>query len=209
MKRISTAIIFVGIAMLIFALSSDVALDGMGGRRITNYGLMHDRLVNTILSVTMILGGLLLKMFGGPLSGPHLQGIDQLPKSEYIARWATTILVSACVWTLVVMYLWPTTLVAVTLLAVIAWCSFLPHATYTVLKRVWLGALLLALVMVIWHGIALAKPWFNDLTYRLIDKGVILLGTGDLPPLFAALLGGPLLIAIAGFTVSMRKARRN
>mgnify|MGYP000911705446 CR=1 FL=1 len=68
MKRISTAIMLVGIAMLILALGSDVAVDGMGGRRITNNGLMHDRLVNIILSVTLILGGLLLKLFGEKLS---------------------------------------------------------------------------------------------------------------------------------------------
>lgn len=121
MKRTSTAMMLVGIVMLILALGSDVAVDGMGGRRITNNGLMHDRLVNIILSVTLILGGLLLKLFGEKLSGPYLQAIDQLPTSEYFARWVTAILSSACVWVLLLMYLWPKTSVAVALLAAMAW----------------------------------------------------------------------------------------
>lgn len=209
MKRISTAIMLVGIVMLILALGSDVAVDGMGGRRITNNGLMHDRLVNIILSVALILGGLLLKMFGERLSVPYLEVIDLLPKSEYFARWATAILCAACVWVLVLMYLWPTTLVAAALLGVMAWCSFLPTATYTVLKRVWSGTLVLALGMTAWHAIALSVPWINSMTLMLISKGVLLAGTGRLLPLFAVMAGAPLLVSIGGFTVAALKAKGN
>ena len=207
MKRVSTAIMLVGIVMLILALGSDVAVDGMGGRRITNYGLMHDRLVNIILSVTLILGGLLLKMFGERLSGPYLQAIDRLPRGEYFARWATAMLASACVWMLVVMYIWPTTMVGIALLAVVAWCSFLPQATYAVLKRVWSVALVLAVGMAIWHVVAVFMPWINVLTLRLIDDGVSLVGTGHLLPLFAVMIGVPLLVSIVGFTFATLKAK--
>lgn len=209
MKRISTAIMLVGIVMLILALGSDVAVDGMGGRRITNNGLMHDRLVNIILSVTLILGGLLLKLFGEKLSGPYLQAIDQLPTSEYFARWVTAILSSACVWVLVLMYLWPTTLVAAALLGVMAWCSFLPRATYTVLKRVWVGTLVLALGMATWHAIALSVPWINAMTLMLISKGVPLVGTGRLLPLFTVMAGVPLLVSIGGFVFTTLKMKEN
>lgn len=171
MKKISTAIMLVGIVMLILALGSDVAVDGMGGRRIMNNGLMHDRLVNIILSVTLILAGLLLKLFGEKLSGPYLQAIDQLPASEYFARCATAILSSACVWVLLLMYLWPKTSVAAALLAAMAWYSFLPQATYTVLKRVWIGTLLLAVGMATWHLIALFSTGVNALTLGLISEG--------------------------------------
>lgn len=207
MKRISTAIMLVGVAMLILALGSDVAVDGMGGRRIINSGLMHDRLVNIILNVTLILGGLLLKLFGERLSGPYLQAIDQLPASEYFARWATAILSSACVWVLVLMYLWPTTLVAVALFGVMAWCSFLPKATYTVLKRVWSGTLMLALGMAAWHAIALSVPWINVMTLMLISKGVPLVGTGRLLPLFSVMAGVPLLVSIGGFVFTKLKVK--
>ncbi|MFG0787836.1 hypothetical protein [Delftia tsuruhatensis] len=199
----------VGIVMLILALGSDVAVDGMGGRRITNNGLMHDRLVNIILSVTLILGGLLLKLFGEKLSGPYLQAIDQLPTSEYFARWVTAILSSACVWVLVLMYLWPTTLVAAALLGVMAWCSFLPRATYTVLKRVWVGTLVLALGMATWHAIALSVPWINAMTLMLISKGVPLVGTGRLLPLFTVMAGVPLLVSIGGFVFTTLKMKEN
>lgn len=197
MKRISTAIMLAGIVMLILALGSDVAVDGMGGRRITNNGLMHDRLVKVILSVTLILGGLLLKLFGDKLSGPYLQAIDQLPASEYFARWATAILSS----------LWPTTLVATALLGVMTWCSFLPKATYTVLKRVWSGTLVLALGMTVWHAIALSVPWINSMTLMLISKGVHLVGTGRLLPLFSVLLLAPLLVSIGGLALAALKVR--
>lgn len=207
MKRVSTAIMLVGIVMLILALGSDVAVDGMGGRRITNNGLIHDRLVNIILSVTLILGGLLLKLFGEKLSGPYLQAIDQLPASEYFARWTTAILSSACVWVLVLMYLWPTTLVAAVLLGVGAWCSFLPKATYTVLKQVWSGTLVLALGMATWHAIALSVPWINAMTLMLISKGVPLVGTGRLLPLFAVMAGVPLLVSIGGFVFTTLKVK--
>jgi hypothetical protein len=208
MKRVSTAIMLVGIVMLILALGSDVAVDGMGGRRINNNGLMHDRLVNIILSVTLILGGLLLKLFGERLSGPYLQAIDQLPKSENCARCATAILSSVCVWMLVLMYIWPTTLAAVTLLGVMAWCSFLPMATYTVLKRVWAGTLVLAVGMAIWHAIALSIPWINVLTLKLISESVHLVGTGRLLPLFSVMVGIPLLVSIGGFTSTALKDRQ-
>jgi|GEM_PF-4974050 hypothetical protein len=207
MKRVSTAIMLVGVVMLILALGSDVAVDGMGGRRIINSGLMHDRLVNVILSVALILGGLLLKMFGERLSVPYLEAIDLLPKSEYFARWATAILSSACVWVLVLMYLWPTTLVAAALLGVMAWCSFLPKATYTVLKRVWSGTLVLALGMTVWHAIALSVPWINSMTLMLISKGVHLVGTGRLLPLFSVLLLAPLLVSIGGLALTALKVR--
>ena len=207
MKRVSTAIMLVGIVMLILALGSDVAVDGMGGRRITNNGLMHDRLVNIILSVTLILGGLLLKLFGEKLSGPYLQAIDQLPASEYFARWATAILSSACVWVLLLMYLWPKTSVAAALLAAMALCSFLPQATYTVLKRVWIGTLLLAVGMATWHLIALFSTGVNALTLGLISEGVSLIGTGRLLPLFAVMLGVPLLVSIGGVTFSALKSK--
>ncbi|CAB5723372.1 Uncharacterised protein [Delftia tsuruhatensis] len=209
MKRVSTAIMLVGIVMLILALGSDVAVDGMGGRRITNNGLMHDRLVNIILGVTLILGGLLLKLFGEKLSGPYLQAIDQLPASEYFARWATAILSSACVWVLLLMYLWPTTSVAAALFAAMAWCSFLPPATYKVLKRVWMGTLLLAVGMAAWHLIALFSTGVNALTLGLISEGVSLIGTGRLLPLFAVMLGVPLLVSIGGVTLSAIKSKRN
>lgn len=209
MKRVSTAIMLVGIAMLILALGSDVAVDGMGGRRITNNGLMHDRLVNIILSVTPILGGLLLKLFGERLSGAYLQAIDQLPASEYFARWGTAMLSSACVWVLVLMYLWPTTLVTAALLGVMAWCSFLPRATYTVLKRVWSGTLVLALGMATWHAIALSVPWINVMTLMLISKGVPLIGTGRLLPLFAVMAGVPLLVSIGGFVFTSLRGKAN
>jgi hypothetical protein len=197
----------VGVVMLILALGSDVAVDGMGGRRITNNGLMHDRLVNIILSVTLILGGLLLKLFGERLSGPYLQAIDQLPKSESFARCATAMLSSACIWVLLLKYLWPTTLVAVTLLGVMAWCSFLPKATYTVLKWVWAGTLLLAVGMTTWHAVALFIPWINILTLKLISESVPLVGTGRLFPLFSVMVGVPLLVSIGGFTFTAFKAR--
>lgn len=209
MKRVSTAIMLVGVVMLILALGSDVAVDGMGGRRITNNGLMHDRLVNIILSVTLILGGLLLKLFGEKLSGPYLQAIDQLPTSEYFARWVTAILSSACVWVLVLMYLWPTTLMAAVLLGVVAWCSFLPKATYTVLKRVWSGTLVLALGMATWHAIALSVPWINAMTLMLISKGVPLVGTGRLLPLFSVMAGVPLMVSIGGFVFTTLKMKEN
>lgn len=207
MKRISTAIMLVGIVMLILALGSDVAVDGMGGRRITNNGLMHDRLVNIILSVTLILGGLLLKLFGEKLSGPYLQAIDQLPASEYFARWATAILSSACVWVLLLMYLWPKTSVAAALFAAMAWCSFLPQATYKVAKRVWIGTLFLAVGMATWHLIALFSTGVNALTLGLISEGVSLIGTGRLLPLFAVMLGVPLLVSIGGVTFSALKSK--
>lgn len=207
MKRVSTAIMLVGIVMLILALGSDVAVDGMGGRLITNNGLMHDRLVNIILSVTLILGGLLLKLFGGRLAGPYLQAIDQLPKSENFARCATAMLSSACVWVLVLMYLWPTNLVAAVLLGVMAWCSFLPMATYKVLKWVWGGTLVLALGMATWHAVALSIPWINVLTLKLISKSVPLIGTGRLFPLFAVMVGVPLLVSIGGLAFSTVKVK--
>lgn len=208
MKRFSTAIMLVGAVMLILALGSDVAVDGMGGRRITNSGLMHDRLVNIILSVTLILGGLLLKLFGERLSGPYLQAIDQLPKSETFARCATAMLSSACVWVLVLMYLWPTTLAATTLLCAMAWCSFLPMATYAVLKRVWGGTLVLAVGMATWHAIALSIPWINVLTLNLISEGVDLIGTGHLFPLFSVMIGIPLVVSITGFSLATLKVKR-
>lgn len=207
MKRVSTVIMLVGLVMLILALGSDVAVDGMGGRRITNSGLMHDRLVNIILSVALILSGLLLKLFGERLSGPYLQAIDQLPKSEYFARCITAVLSSACAWMLIVMYLWPTTMAAVALLALIAWCAFLPQATYTVLKRIWIGTLVLAVGMAVWHAVALFIPWVNVLTLRLISEGVSWVGSGRLLPLFAMMLGIPLLVSVIGFTASALKAK--
>lgn len=209
MKRVSTAIMLVGIVMLILALGSDVAVDGMGGRRITNNGLMHDRLVNIILSVTLILGGLLLKLFGEKLSGPYLQAIDQLPASEYFARWATAILSSACVWVLLLMYLWPKTSVAAALLAAMAWCSFLPQATYKVLKRVWIGTLLLAVGMATWHLIALFSTGVNALTLGLISEGVSLIGTGRLLPLFSVMLGVPFLVSVVGLAFTTLKMKAN
>lgn len=209
MKRVSTAIMLVGVVMLILALGSDVAVDGMGGRRIINSGLVHDRLVNIILSVALILGGLLLKMFGDRLSVSYLEAIDLLPKSEYSARWATAILSAVCVWMLVVMYFWPTTMVAVGLLAVIAWITFLPQATYTVLRRVWSATLILAVGMATWHTVALVRPWLNDLTFRMIEEGVPLVGTGRLWPLFFVMVGGPLVVSIGGFAFAMFKAKRS
>ena len=208
MKRVSTVIMLAGIVMLLLALGSDVAVDGMGGRRITNNGLMHDRLVNIILSVALILGGLLLKMLGGNLSGPYLQAIDQLPKAEYFARWATAILACACVWVLVVMYLWPTKIAGVLLLGAIGWATFLPQATHTAIGRVWLAVVLLASGVLAWHVIAITTSWINYLTVSLFSDGVALVGSGSVMVVLSVLVLAPLALSIAGFTVARRKARR-
>ncbi|KAB2905968.1 MAG: hypothetical protein F9K35_01430 [Burkholderiaceae bacterium] len=211
MKRVSTAIMLVGIVMLVLALGSDVAVDGMGGRRITNVGLMHDRLVNTILSVSVILGGLLLKVFGKNLGADgegYLQAIDRLPRSEYGARLLTTVLASACVWVLVLMYLWPTTIAGALLMGAIGWFTFLPQATYAVIGRVWLATLLLAGAVLAWHVVAIATSWINFLTLGLFSDGVVLVGSGSVTVVLAALVLAPLALSIAGFTVARRKAKR-
>ena len=209
MKRISTAMILIGLVMLVIALNSDVAVDGYGRQRVANLGLMHDQLINTILSISLILGGLLMKIFGKHMGeAGYLHFIDQLPKDEFLARLITAVLSSACVWILLVMYLWPTMKAGMLLLAIAAYCSFLPKATYTVIKRVWLVAMLFATAILVIHLIAFVDPWMSFLTLRLFSDGVELLDSADIELVVGTLVVTPWLLSIAGFTFARDRAKR-
>lgn len=208
MKRVSTAIMFIGIAMLIWALGNDVSVEGMRGSRVINSGLMHDRLVNIILSLAVALCGLLLKIFGAHLNTGYWHAIDQLPRAEYFARIVTILAASACVWVLVPMILWPSTLVGILILTAIGWCAFLPKPSYMVLKWIWLTVLLLAVGLLAFHVISIQTNWVNMLTYFLIDKGVGIVGTGKLNPILAVLVGVPMLVSMAGYAITTIKSRK-
>lgn len=210
MKRLATAVMLIGLAMLIHALSSDIAVDGLGGRRIANVGLMHDRMVNTILGGVVILGGLLVRIFGGNLAGSeggYVKAIDQLPAAEFWIRLITTILAAACVWLLVMMYLWPTTLAMTVVVGAIGWYTFQPQTTYGLIKKVWFAVLLLALILTAWHVIAMVTQWINFLTLGLFSQGVSLVESGNILVVFAILVLGPLALSAGAFVFAARKAK--
>ena len=197
MKRISTAMMLIGFVMLIIALNSDVAVDGFGRQRITNDGLMHQQLINTILSISLMLGGLLIKLLGKNVSEDGLlQLVDQLPMNEFVARGATALLASACLWILVVMYFWSTKAAGTLLVGAFVLASFLPQATYMVMKRVWLVVLAVATVVLILHAIAIPTAWINRLTIGLFSEGVYLLDNSRTSVLVGTLVVVPWLVSI-------------
>ncbi len=209
MKRISTAMILIGLMMLIIALNSDVAVDTYGRKRVSNMGLMHEQLINTILSISLMMGGLLIKIFGKHMGDVgYLQFIDQLPKGELLARLMTAVLATACGWILVVMYFWPTMTAGVLLFAGFTYACFLPQATYPVIKKVWLGVMLLATGTLIWHGIAITTAWINRLTIGLFSDGVYLIDSGRMVVVVGTLGVAPWLLSIVGFVFATVKAKR-
>lgn len=202
MKRISTALMLLGIFLLIQALGSDIAVDGLGGRRIANVGLMHDRLVMMILSGFVFFGGLLLRVFGTSLasaSGSFLLEVDDLPKNEYWLRLATSVLVSGCVWLLLLMQFWSSNLAFVLLLAAVGWFAFSQKDTYAGLKRVWLATLILATVIMAFHVFVFGVGWINPLTLSLIGAGVRIVGSPNPITILLVLVGGPLAVSIGAF----------
>lgn len=209
MKRISTAMILIGLVMLVIALNSDVAVDSYGRQRVANLGLMHDQLINTILSIALALGGMLMKIFGKHLGeSEYLQFIDQLPMGEFVARLVTASLAAACVWILVVMYFWSTMTAGIFLLGAFACASFLQQATYPVIKKVWLGVMLLATGTLLWHGLAITTSWINRLTVGLFSDGVYLIDSGRMVVVVGTLVVAPWLLSIVGFVFAMVKAKR-
>ncbi len=210
MKRLAIAVMLIGVAVLIYALSSDIAVDGIGGRRIANVGLMHDRMVNIVLSGFVILGGLLLRIFGANMAasdGGYVKAIDDLPIAEFRDRLITTILAAACAWLLLVMYVWPTTLAMFIVAGAIGWYTFQPQATYSLIKKVWLAVMLLALILAVWHAVAILTQWINFLTLALISEGVELVGSGNFWVVFASLVLGPLVLSAGAFVFAVRKAK--
>lgn len=209
MKRFSSAMMFVGLVIVIIALSSDVAVEGYRGQRINNSGLMHSQLIATILGVAVLFAGLLIKIFGRNMNeGGYFQSVDELPSAEYWVRWITVVLAAACVWVLLVMYLWPSLLAAILLICALAGYIFMPQATYTLIKRVWMALMLMATAIFIFHLYAVIANWINYLTMRLFSDGVFLINNGRIPVVLGVLVVLPLMVSIAGFIFARAKDKR-
>lgn len=202
MKRISTALMFLGLVVLIQALTRDIGVTVYGGRQVANVGLMHDRLIMMILSGFIFFGGLVLRLFGASLAstgGGFLLAIDELPTTDYWLRITSALLVSGCVWLLLVMHFWSSTLAFALLLAAVGWFTFQPNDTYLQLKRLWLVTLILVAALAAFQVFVFTLDRMNYLTIAIYTVGVDMLGSTN--PLFnmSVMIGSPLALSISAF----------
>jgi hypothetical protein len=201
-----------GLVVLIQALNSDIAVTVYGGREVTNVGLMHDRLVMMILSGFIFFGGLLLRMFGDSLGADgsgYLLAIDKLSRKDYWLRITSAILVSGCVWVVLIMYCWFSILSYGLLLAAVSWVVFQPNGTYSQLRRVWLATLVLAAALAAFHVFSFAADWITYLTKVVYLFGVDILRNTKPAIVLGVMSGGPLALSVVGFLYVSGQAKSN
>ncbi len=183
MKRVSGLLMLSGALLVGYAITADISVVGFGGGRVSNMGLMHDRLVNTILGGLILVCGILLRLFGSQViqnSDGFLAEFENA-SSEKIRLVALYSFVLAIIfWAVFFGHIWRSPVALIVLSLVISYYLFRASDTAFAIKRLALIASVFSLALLCFHVLAVPFNFTGILTMMVIESIVDYLDTSSI-----------------------------
>jgi hypothetical protein len=170
MKRLSGLMMLIGIFVVVYSMMGDVSVASYGGERVTNLGLMHDRMINLVLGGFIFICGLLLRMFGEKLIEPESlwDSIENSPRRRFIEVVLLAVISAWIAWSILIVHTLNSSLFLMVIGVGVAVKLFRARDFNLVAKKLAVALAVVSLGMMLFHILSMFGGWANYFTMLFI-----------------------------------------
>jgi hypothetical protein len=173
MKRVGGFLIILGIALIVYSMMADVSVAGLGERRISNLGLMHDRLINLIFGGFVFLVGLVMRILGVKIGRGAVGVLDAIDDADGEKIWmvsAFSILMTGVLWSTLTAHIWGPPLMLM-FFGVVFWFVLVRSSNaFRGMKFAAAGGLVFTIGLMAWHVLSVMLNYINLFTFLFVES---------------------------------------